>query len=166
MQFGEALGPGEAHAIMTAAAEEGQAALAAAAAGGNNSKSPFLALDTAEAYPVPMAGRTSGDSERIIGDWLRAGSAPGKGSSRRERTVLITKVSGPGDQPWIRGGPPRLDGDHFKRALEGSLRRLRVDELEVSPWALREGVILRRLDSEADGTALVASAGRSEGGKS
>ena len=131
MQFGEALGPGEAHAIMTAAAEEGQAALAAAAAGGNNSKSPFLALDTAEAYPVPMAGRTSGDSERIIGDWLRAGSAPGKGSSRRERTVLITKVSGPGDQPWIRGGPPRLDGDHFKRALEGSLRRLRVDELDL-----------------------------------
>ena len=115
MQFGEALGAKESHEIMSAAAE----ALA----------SPLLALDTAEAYPVPMRGPTSGDSERIIGDWLRS-SPPGQ-SSRRERTVLITKVSGPGDQQWIRDGPPQLDGAHLLRALEGSLRRLRVEEVDL-----------------------------------
>ena len=136
MQFGEALGPEEAHRIMSAAAEEGAAAAAASAAAAGDSKPPFLALDTAEAYPVPMARPTSGDSERIIGDWLRApvgqsGGGGGGGGSRRERTVLITKVSGPGGQPWIRGGPPRLDGAHLARALEGSLARLRVDEIDL-----------------------------------
>ena len=49
---------------------------------------------------------------------------------------------------------------------EASMRALSLDSVQICPWALREGVILRRLDSEADGTALVASAGRSEGGKS
>lgn len=125
MQFGEALSPSESHAIMSAAAEE--APVASAAAAGAGKRTPLLALDTAEAYPVPMASVTSGDSERIIGDWLRAGGR----SNRRERTVLITKASGPGDQPWLRGGPPRLDGHHLSRALEGSLRRLRVEEIDL-----------------------------------
>jgi exopolyphosphatase/guanosine-5'-triphosphate,3'-diphosphate pyrophosphatase len=30
---------------------------------------------------------------------------------------------------------------------ETTMRRLDVDELDVCPWALREGVILRRLDA-------------------
>ena len=29
---------------------------------------------------------------------------------------------------------------------EATMRRLGVDELDICPWALREGVILRRLD--------------------
>ncbi len=35
---------------------------------------------------------------------------------------------------------------------EAAMRALRVDRLEICPWALREGVILRRLDT-LDGTA-------------
>ena len=120
MQFGEALSPRESHEIMSAAAAAGSE---------TNQTSYLLGLDTAEAYPVPMAASTSGSSERIIGDWLRA-TPPGQ-SSRRERTVLITKASGPGDQAWIRGGPPRLDGRHLLEALEGSLRRLRVGEVDL-----------------------------------
>ena len=36
---------------------------------------------------------------------------------------------------------------------EASMRALSLDSVQICPWALREGVILRRLDSEADGTA-------------
>ena len=38
---------------------------------------------------------------------------------------------------------------------EASMRALSLDSVDICPWALREGVILRRLDSEADGTAQV-----------
>ena len=44
---------------MSAAAEE--APVASAAAAGAGKRTPLLALDTAEAYPVPMASVTSGD---------------------------------------------------------------------------------------------------------
>jgi exopolyphosphatase/guanosine-5'-triphosphate,3'-diphosphate pyrophosphatase len=35
------------------------------------------------------------------------------------------------------------------------MRALAIDTVDICPWALREGVILRKIDSEADGTALV-----------
>lgn len=35
---------------------------------------------------------------------------------------------------------------------EAAMRELSIDTLEICPWALREGVILRRLDSEPPGT--------------
>jgi exopolyphosphatase/guanosine-5'-triphosphate,3'-diphosphate pyrophosphatase len=35
------------------------------------------------------------------------------------------------------------------------MRALAIDTVDICPWALREGLILRKLDSEADGTALV-----------
>lgn len=38
---------------------------------------------------------------------------------------------------------------------EASMRALSIEALDICPWALREGVILRRLDSEADGTAFM-----------
>ena len=38
---------------------------------------------------------------------------------------------------------------------EASMRALAIDTVDICPWALREGLILRKLDSEADGTALV-----------
>ena len=37
---------------------------------------------------------------------------------------------------------------------EAAMRALRVTQLEICPWALREGVILRRLDT-LDGTAQI-----------
>lgn len=36
---------------------------------------------------------------------------------------------------------------------EASMRALSLESVQICPWALREGVILRRLDSEADGTS-------------
>jgi exopolyphosphatase/guanosine-5'-triphosphate,3'-diphosphate pyrophosphatase len=41
---------------------------------------------------------------------------------------------------------------------EASMRALALDAVQICPWALREGIILRRLDSEADGSALVQAA--------
>jgi exopolyphosphatase/guanosine-5'-triphosphate,3'-diphosphate pyrophosphatase len=38
---------------------------------------------------------------------------------------------------------------------EASMRALSIEMVDICPWALREGLILRKLDSEADGTAFV-----------
>lgn len=38
---------------------------------------------------------------------------------------------------------------------EASMRALSIETVDICPWALREGLILRKLDSEADGTALI-----------
>ena len=47
---------------------------------------------------------------------------------------------------------------------EASMRALSLEAVQICPWALREGIILRRLDSEADPTALVrTAAGRLRG---
>ncbi|MGB1223502.1 MAG: hypothetical protein ACPHCN_05090, partial [Mycobacterium sp.] len=44
---------------------------------------------------------------------------------------------------------------------EASMKVLGIESVDICPWALREGLILRKLDSEADGTALVGGAGKS-----
>jgi aryl-alcohol dehydrogenase-like predicted oxidoreductase len=81
-------------------------------------------IDTAELYPVPPKGETQGRTESIIGSWLRR-------TGRRDELVIASKVSGPGEWVnYIRGGP-RLDRAHMTEALEGSLRRLNTDHLNL-----------------------------------
>ncbi len=46
---------------------------------------------------------------------------------------------------------------------EASMRALSIETVDICPWALREGLILRKLDSEADGTALVETSVRDAG---
>jgi exopolyphosphatase/guanosine-5'-triphosphate,3'-diphosphate pyrophosphatase len=46
---------------------------------------------------------------------------------------------------------------------EASMRALSIETVDICPWALREGVILRKLDSEADGTAFVETSVRDAG---
>ncbi|MCV7428883.1 Ppx/GppA family phosphatase [Mycobacterium montefiorense] len=48
---------------------------------------------------------------------------------------------------------------------EASMRALSMETVDICPWALREGLILRKLDSEADGTALVETSVRNAGGQ-
>lgn len=48
---------------------------------------------------------------------------------------------------------------------EASMRVLSLEMVDICPWALREGLILRKLDSEADGTALVDTAVRDARGQ-
>lgn len=80
-------------------------------------------VDTAEVYPMnsetaEMAGRT----EEILGQWIAR-------SGRRAELVLATKVSGPG-RAFIRGGGP-ITPASLREAVEGSLRRLRTDWIDI-----------------------------------
>jgi exopolyphosphatase / guanosine-5'-triphosphate,3'-diphosphate pyrophosphatase len=38
---------------------------------------------------------------------------------------------------------------------EASMKALGIESVDICPWALREGLILRKLDSKADGSAFV-----------
>jgi exopolyphosphatase/pppGpp-phosphohydrolase len=46
---------------------------------------------------------------------------------------------------------------------EASMRALSRETVDICPWALREGLVLRKLGSEADGTALVETSARAAG---
>lgn len=79
--------------------------------------------DTAEMYPVnPVRAETVGRSEEIIGSWLAARGG-------RDRLVLASKVTGEG-QDAVRGGAP-ITGAVLREAVEGSLRRLQTDYVDV-----------------------------------
>jgi aryl-alcohol dehydrogenase-like predicted oxidoreductase len=81
-------------------------------------------IDTAEMYPVPPLAETCTRTEVIVGSWLRRRS--------RDRVVLATKVAGPRrSMDWIRGGPGCLDRPNIRAALEGSLRRLQTDYVDL-----------------------------------
>ncbi len=50
----------------------------------------------------------------------------------RDRVIVATKATGPRrNMPWIRGGPPALDRANLRAAVEGSLRRLRTDYIDL-----------------------------------
>lgn len=84
-------------------------------------------FDAAEMYPVPPKADTAGDTERCIGEWFSQ-------SGKRSEVVLATKVAGRADTKpdWqhIRGGP-RLNRDHIRRAIEGSLEKLQTDYVDL-----------------------------------
>ncbi|MBL9154911.1 MAG: NADP(H)-dependent aldo-keto reductase [Verrucomicrobiales bacterium] len=83
-------------------------------------------FDVAEMYPVPPRAETCHETERIIGTWFAA--RPGA----RERIILATKVVGPGPHvSHIRDGQARLDRKNIEAAVEGSLRRLRTDYIDL-----------------------------------
>jgi aryl-alcohol dehydrogenase-like predicted oxidoreductase len=86
-------------------------------------------MDTAEVYAVPPSASTYGKTEEIIGNWF-------KKSGRRDRFFLATKVHG-GGAAWIRGGR-RADSQSIREAVEGSLRRLQTDHIDLyqihGPW--------------------------------
>ncbi len=83
-------------------------------------------IDTAEMYPVPSRAETYGGTESIVGNWLAA-------RGHRDRIVIATKVVGPaGDwMPHIRNAQTRLDHANIQSAVEGSLRRLRTEYIDL-----------------------------------
>ena len=80
-------------------------------------------FDTAEMYAVPCTEETFGKTETIIGNWF-------KERSNRKKVILATKVSGPG-LPWIRGGGLQYTKENISAALEGSLKRLQTDYIDL-----------------------------------
>jgi aryl-alcohol dehydrogenase-like predicted oxidoreductase len=79
-------------------------------------------FDTAEMYAVPPSADTYGRTEEIIGTWF-------KNTGNRDRVVLASKVAG-GGRPWVRGGRG-VDGPSVREAVEGSLRRLQTDRIDL-----------------------------------
>ncbi|MCU5781900.1 aldo/keto reductase [Alcanivorax balearicus MACL04] len=81
-------------------------------------------FDTAEMYAVPASPDTSFRTEAIIGEWFAR-------TGNRDKVVLATKAAGPGDYvKHIRGGP-RLSPASLQEAVEGSLKRLQTDVIDV-----------------------------------
>jgi len=79
-------------------------------------------FDTAEMYAVPPAAETYGKTESIIGTWFAK-------RKNRDKVILATKIAGNGLQ-WIRGGSS-ITGETIKLAVEGSLRRLQTDYIDL-----------------------------------
>jgi len=80
-------------------------------------------FDTAEQYAVPSTKESYGKTEIIIGNWF-------KERNNREKVILATKISGPGN-PWIRGGDLQYTAKNITLALENSLKRLRTDYIDL-----------------------------------
>lgn len=84
-------------------------------------------IDVAEMYPIPPRADTYGDSEVIVGNWL-------KSRGLRDKVVVSTKVAGNGGLhpgfDYIRGGP-RLSAEQIKKAVDTSLSRLQTDVIDL-----------------------------------
>jgi aryl-alcohol dehydrogenase (NADP+) len=76
-------------------------------------------LDAADVYPLGGSLETVGRTEEILGRWLEG---------RRHDVVIATKCSGAmSSKPWDRGASRK----HILDAVEGSLRRLRTDYVDL-----------------------------------
>ncbi len=80
-------------------------------------------IDTAEYYSVKGREETYGSTEKIIGNWFNK-------NKNREKIILATKVAGP-DVRWIREGGLQFNKKNFSLALEGSLKRLQTDYIDL-----------------------------------
>lgn len=79
----------------------------------------FDAIDTADAYSRWVEGNEGGESEIIIGEWLRARGG-------RDRVKVFTKVGSDMGQ-----GRNDLSPGWIETAVEDSLRRLRTDYIDL-----------------------------------
>ena len=79
--------------------------------------------DTAELYAVPPKAETYGHTEVIIGNWFEQ-------TKKREKVILATKVGGP-SRKYMRGGENSFFGKNLAEALNGSLKRLKTDYIDL-----------------------------------
>ncbi|MBM3542931.1 MAG: NADP(H)-dependent aldo-keto reductase [Alphaproteobacteria bacterium] len=109
MTFGEQNSEAEGHAQMDYAIDHG-----------------INIFDSAELYPIPPKPETHGRTEEIIGTWLAA-------RKNRDKVMIATKVAGRGKATWLRrdGSAPRLSEMQIMEAVEGSLRRLQTDYIDL-----------------------------------
>ena len=79
----------------------------------------FELIDTADVYSAWVPGNRGGESETIIGKWLKQGG-------KRNKTIIATKV-GSEMGPDMKG----LSKPYIVRAAEDSLRRLQTDHIDL-----------------------------------
>ena len=80
-------------------------------------------FDTAEMYAIPPSAETFGKTETIIGNWFAA-------RANRDKVILASKIAGPG-LSWIRNGENVIEKKNIHLALEGSLKRLQTDYIDL-----------------------------------
>lgn len=79
----------------------------------------FNFIDTADVYSRWVPGHAGGESESVIGRWL-------KRSGKRDRVVLATKVG-----KDMGDGKVGLKPAYIRQAVEDSLRRLQTDVIDL-----------------------------------
>ena len=82
------------------------------------------AIDTADVYSAWVPGHKGGESESVIGRWLKARPA------KRDKIVLITKVGSDMGQDSAGHPAKGLSARWIEQAVEGSLKRLEVDVID------------------------------------
>ena len=80
-------------------------------------------FDTAEIYSVPPTSDSYGKTEVMIGNWFEK-------RKNRDKIILASKVAGPGCE-WIRGGGNNFDEKKIGEAIDGSLKRLKTDYIDL-----------------------------------
>jgi aryl-alcohol dehydrogenase-like predicted oxidoreductase len=82
------------------------------------------AIDTADSYSTWVPGNQGGESEAIIGEWMKA-------HENRSRIIVVTKVGSP-----MGKGKEGLKAHYIEEAAEASLKRLQTDviDLYLSHW--------------------------------
>jgi len=84
--------------------------------------------DTAELYSVPPRPDTHGNSENILGNWL-------KEKGQRDKILVATKVAGRNEMRWLRGENHNktliLDKENINHAVDQSLQRLKTDYIDL-----------------------------------
>jgi aryl-alcohol dehydrogenase-like predicted oxidoreductase len=76
-------------------------------------------IDTADSYSTWVPGHKGGESETIIGNWI-------KRSGKRDKIVIATKVGSE-----IPGEGKGLSRAWITRQVEGSLKRLQTDHIDL-----------------------------------
>jgi aryl-alcohol dehydrogenase-like predicted oxidoreductase len=86
----------------------------------------FNAIDTADSYSIWFPGNKGGESETIIGAWLKSNPA------KRDKVVIFTKVGADLREPGKKG----LSAAWIVEEVESSLKRLGIERIDVyfSHW--------------------------------
>ncbi|WP_227429757.1 NADP(H)-dependent aldo-keto reductase [Psychrobacter sp. I-STPA6b] len=77
--------------------------------------------DTAEMYPSPPDKDKQGTTERFMGTWFAK-------TGRRQEVVLASKIS---PMSFLRDGQTRFTAKHISEAIDGNLKRLQTDYIDI-----------------------------------
>ena len=81
--------------------------------------------DTAEMYPVPPKPETQGATETILGNWIAQ-------RGMRDQLFIASKIAGPSQGgSHIRDGQTRFTAAEISSAIDGSLKRLQSDYIDL-----------------------------------